>query len=38
NAKPIVNLIIELVRIFERENPKLPMRVDHGKDKYTIYR
>ncbi|KAA6333647.1 Mannonate dehydratase [termite gut metagenome] len=23
--------IIELVRIFERENPKLPMRVDHGR-------
>jgi len=23
--------IIELVRIFERENPNLPMRVDHGK-------
>ncbi|KAA6310979.1 Mannonate dehydratase, partial [termite gut metagenome] len=23
--------IIELVRIFERENPKLPMRIDHGR-------
>ncbi|MDR0711174.1 MAG: mannonate dehydratase [Prevotellaceae bacterium] len=23
--------IVELVRIFERENPALPMRVDHGK-------
>jgi len=23
--------LVELVRIFERENPGLPMRVDHGK-------
>lgn len=23
--------LVELVRIFERENPELPMRVDHGK-------
>ncbi|KAA6335493.1 Mannonate dehydratase [termite gut metagenome] len=23
--------VIELVRIFERENPKLPMRIDHGR-------
>ncbi|MDR3219916.1 MAG: mannonate dehydratase [Dysgonamonadaceae bacterium] len=23
--------LIELVRIFEKENPKLPMRIDHGK-------
>lgn len=23
--------LIELIRIFEKENPKLPMRVDHGK-------
>jgi mannonate dehydratase len=23
--------VIELIRIFERENPKLPMRVDHGR-------
>jgi mannonate dehydratase len=23
--------LVELVRIFERENPQLPMRVDHGK-------
>jgi mannonate dehydratase len=23
--------LIELVRIFERENPNLPMRVDHGR-------
>ncbi len=24
--------LIELVRIFERENPLLPMRIDHGRD------
>jgi mannonate dehydratase len=24
--------LIELVRIFERENPALPMRIDHGRD------
>ena len=23
--------LIELIRIFERENPTLPMRVDHGR-------
>jgi mannonate dehydratase len=23
--------VVELIRIFEQENPKLPMRVDHGR-------
>ena len=26
-----LNDLIELVKIFDTENPKLPMRVDHGR-------